>query len=365
MRALGIDPGTSSFDVCCITDGEAVVLEASLPTPLVAKQPEALFDVVQQADPDVMVGPSAMGLPCTSITRLSETDIAYATLAKNTEVDIAIRRFMRMLQASSYAVYFVPSVIQLPTVPSHRKTNKVDMGTADKTCIAALALWDHAHERAVPYQEGRFIVVELGFGFNAALAVDGGQIVDGVGGTLFPGPGYLTLGAMDLEFSHLLGHFSADQLGLGGASYIASGGVLTPEAFVQHIDEPPFHRAWAALVDGVVKAVAMELAMLDGPAPEILFSGRLTRVHGLYHRLCDRLETKFNTPVRRVKGFSSKSKEAAQGAALIANGLGDGLHRDLVEVMQIRNATGTVLDYLHWPAFNVHALMTEKMAVMK
>jgi predicted butyrate kinase (DUF1464 family) len=363
-RALGIDPGTSSFDVCCITDGDEIVLEESLPTQLVAQRPEALFDVVQRADPEVMVGPSAMGLPCKHVSQLSAVDIAYATLAKNTEVDIAIRRFITMLQASPYSVYFVPSVIQLSTVPTHRKTNKVDMGTADKTCIAALALWDHAHEWAVPYREGRFIVVELGFGFNAALAVDGGQIVDGIGGTRFPVPGFLTMGAMDLEFSHLLGRFSADQLGLGGASYIASGDVMTPEAFAQHIDEPPYHLAWDTLVDGVVKAVAMETAILEDHAREILLSGRLTRVHALYPRLCESLETRFNMPIRRVTGFSSGSKEAAQGAALIANGLGDGVYAELVDAMRLREAKGTVLDYLYWPSFNAKALMTEKMASM-
>ncbi len=79
---------------------------------------------------------------------------------------------MRMLQASSYSVYFVSSVIQLPTAPTHRKTHSVDMGTAEKTYIATLALWDHAYKWAVPYPEGRFIVVELGFSFNAAMAIN-------------------------------------------------------------------------------------------------------------------------------------------------------------------------------------------------
>jgi len=364
MRALGIDPGTSSFDVCCMTDVDEIVLEESIPTTLVAKQPEALFEVVQKAEPEVMVGPSAMGVPCKHISQISDADIAYATLAKNTEVDIAIRRFIKMLQASPYNVYFVPSVIQLPTVPTHRKTNKVDMGTADKTCIAALALWDHAQEYHVPYREGRFIVVELGFGFNAAMAVDGGQIVDGVGGTLFPGPGFLTIGAMDLEFSHLLGRFSEEQLGLGGASYIASGGVMTPEAFAQKIDETTYSLAWDSLVDGVVKAVAMETAILEGQVEEVLLSGRLSRVNALYTRLRESLETRFNAPIRRVKGFSSGSKEAAQGAALIANGLGEGLYAELVDVMRLREAKGTVLDYLHWPSPNVKSLMKEKMASM-
>lgn len=364
MKALGIDPGTSSFDVCCLDDG-AIGVEESIPTPIVAQTPEVLFEVVEQAAPDVMVGPSAMGVPCKHISQMSEVDIAYATLAKNTEVDIAIRRFIHMLQASKYNVYFVPSIIQLPTIPLHRKTNKVDMGTADKTCITALAIWDHAQEYHVQYRDANLIVVELGFGFNAAMAVQGGQVRDGIGGTLFPGPGFLTIGAMDLEFSHLLGRFSEAQLGLGGAAYIAAGEVISPEAFAQHLDDKRFRIAWDALVEGVVKAVAMETAVVTGGANEILLSGRLSRVTTLYERLRESLEARFSQPIRRVKGFSTRSKEAAQGAALIANGLGGGEYRELVEVMRLQEAAGTVLDYLYWPAFNVNTFMAKKIASMK
>lgn len=364
VKALGIDPGTSSFDVCCLDDG-VIGVEDSIPTNIVAQTPEVLFEVVEQAAPDVMVGPSAMGVPCKHISQLSEVDIAYATLAKNTEVDIAIRRFIHMLQAAKYNVYFVPSIIQLPTVPIHRKTNKVDMGTADKTCITALAIWDHAHEHHVPYRDADVIVVELGFGFNAAMAVQGGQVRDGVGGTLFPGPGFLTIGAMDLELSHLLGRFSEAQLGLGGATYIAADEVMTPEAFAQNLDDKRYRIAWDALVEGVVKAVAMETTMVPRGATEILLSGRLSRVTPLYERLRERLKARFSPPIRRVTGFSTGSKEAAQGAALIANGLGGGVYKELVEVMRLQEAAGTVLDYLYWPAFNGNAFMAKKMAAMK
>ena len=52
-------------------------------------------------------------------------------------------------------------------------------------------------------------------------------------------------------------------------------------------------------------------------------------------------------PVRRVAGLARTAKEAAQGAALIADALLGGEFAELVEIMRLREARGTVLDYIH------------------
>jgi predicted butyrate kinase (DUF1464 family) len=52
-------------------------------------------------------------------------------------------------------------------------------------------------------------------------------------------------------------------------------------------------------------------------------------------------------PVRRLDGFAAVSKEAAQGAALIADGLAGGAHEPLTTILGIREAGGTVLDHLY------------------
>jgi predicted butyrate kinase (DUF1464 family) len=51
--------------------------------------------------------------------------------------------------------------------------------------------------------------------------------------------------------------------------------------------------------------------------------------------------------VRRLAGFATGCKEAAQGAALVADGLAGGRHRDVVEAMRLREARGTVFDHLY------------------
>ena len=365
MRALGIDPGTSSFDFCWLDDERtAAIHEASVPTGEVAKSARSLLSVVTDVEADVVVGPSAMGLPLTHISQLTDLELAQATLGKNTEVDIAIRQFIMMQKELNLNVFFTPNVIQLPTVPAYRKRNKVDMGTADKTCIAALALWDYVNRHGGDYRAANLLVLELGFGFNAVMAIAQGKIIDGIGGTIFPGPGYLTIGAMDLEIAHTLGSFSEAQLGFGGIAY-AAGDVIPPEEYVNRLDEARFATAWESLVEGVVKAVGMELTVFDAAKPtELVLSGRLTRVPGMFDRLVEHL-SKFDIPVRRLSGYGKQSKEAAQGAALLASGLAGGTYTDLVDTLELRGAKGTVLDHVRWPGFNAEELIQKKLKAMK
>jgi predicted butyrate kinase (DUF1464 family) len=50
--------------------------------------------------------------------------------------------------------------------------------------------------------------------------------------------------------------------------------------------------------------------------------------------------------VRLLKGFERKSRQAAQGAALLADGLAGGRCEPLVSRLRIREAGGTALDHL-------------------
>jgi len=77
----------------------------------------------------------------------------------------------------------------------------------------------------------------------------------------------------------------------------------------------------------------------------VLLSGRLGRVPAVTLALGERLGG--TPPVRPLDGFTRRVKEAAQGAALIADGLAGGTHRDVVHAMRLRQSRGTVLDHLY------------------
>ena len=50
--------------------------------------------------------------------------------------------------------------------------------------------------------------------------------------------------------------------------------------------------------------------------------------------------------VQRLRGFASRAKQGAQGAALVADGLAGGREAELVQGLGIQHASGTALDHL-------------------
>ena len=95
-----------------------------------------------------------------------------------------------------------PGVVHLTSVPAHRKINRVDMGTADKVCAVALAIHEQARRRGCSARDVSFILLELGGAFTAAIAVEQGRIVDGLGGSSGP-IGAMAGGALDGEVAFL------------------------------------------------------------------------------------------------------------------------------------------------------------------
>ena len=348
-RVIGIDPGTLSFDLCGLEDG-SVFLDTTIPSADIAADPQVLIDTLEAARPlDLVIGPSGYGLPWVHIAEFSTQDRFLFILADERDrgrvaVLGGMGEMITRLKASGLPMLFMPGVIHLPTVPEHRKANKIDMGTADKLCCLALGVFDQARQHGIAYAETSFIYVEVGGAYTAVMAVQDGQVVDGLGGSS-GAPGFYALGAMDGELAYLLGEFHKDVLFSGGVAYIAGEPSLSPEEAAQRMEsDPAVRRGWEALFEGVVKSVAAEMVIVPG-VREILLSGRLARIPAIREELTRRL-SRF-APVRRISGIAEIAKEAAQGAALIADGMAGGQFANLVETMRLREARGTVLDYIH------------------
>jgi len=187
-RVIGIDPGTVSIDVCGLDEGR-VFLDESFPTRQALADPNRFVALLESRAPvDLIAGPSGYGLPLRHARDLTETDIRLAFLARDNDSSGigGLRSLARALAASGLPVVFTPGVIHLPTVPAYRKVNRVDMGTADKVCAAALAVREQAERLGCGERDVSFILLELGGAFTAALAVVGGCIVDGLGGSSGP-----------------------------------------------------------------------------------------------------------------------------------------------------------------------------------
>jgi predicted butyrate kinase (DUF1464 family) len=345
-RVIGIDPGTVSIDVCGLDDGR-VFLDRSWPTAAALAEPTRFIAELEGAGPlDLVAGPSGYGLPVTRVQEASDEDLRLAFLAPPGEPGGigGLRALVRALAGSTLPVVLTPGVVHLPTVPPHRKVNRVDMGTADKVCAVALAVAEQARRLARPLAAVSLVLLELGGAFTAAVAVAEGQIVDGVGGSAGP-LGFRAAGALDGEVAYLAGAVPKALLFRGGAAAAAGwdDAAGSPEQLAQPTT-PAERVAWEAFVEGVVK-MAVALATSVPALEEFVLSGRLARIEPLGRAIRERLGAL--APTRVLEGFAHTAKEAAQGAALIADGLAGGTNRELVELLAIREARGTVLDHLY------------------
>jgi len=346
-RVAGIDPGTVSVDVCGLDDGQ-VFLDRSIPTADALASPTLILDLLDRAAPlDLVVGPSGYGLPLTNARDLTDSDVRLACLAPRGESGGigGLSSLMRALSGASVPVMFTPGVIHLRSVPAHRKINRVDMGTADKVCAAALAIHEHCRRRGCSEQEASLILVEMGGAFTAAVAVEHGCIVDGAGGSSGP-MGFAGSGALDSEVAFLAGRFTKEMVFSGGALSVLGAAEASADSLADGTAAAG-RLALEALVESTAKAVAT-FAVSAPSARDVVLSGRLTRVGAIRDALTSRLsEVMRGGTVHVLAGFGAVAKQAAQGAALLADGLAGGHASALVERLGIREATGTVLDYLY------------------
>lgn len=332
-RVVGIDPGTVSLDLCGLDEGR-VFLDATWPTASAVADPRRLIDLIGSAGPvDLVVGPSGYGLPLMRAVDATADDLRLAFLSRPGDPGGigGIGRLARALGESGLPVVLIPGVVQLDTVPRHRKLNRVDMGTADKVSATALAIHDRAERRAQPVADVSLLLVELGGAFTGGVAVQRGQIVDGIGGT--GGPiGWRSAGGWDGEVAFLAGEVHKADLFQGGVETI--------------LDRHPRERVLAvdAYAEGAARMVA-QLRLSAPEADEILLSGRMAGETDVRRRLDDLIGSELS--VRLLGGFAPVVKQGAQGAAIIADGLAGGAHRELVERLRLREASGTVLDHLY------------------
>ena len=343
-RVAGVDPGTVSFDLCVLQDGEPV-LEEVFATGALSQDSAPLLDALTRHGPyDLVYGPSGYGLPLLNGADVGERELALMVLVRPDEAHAdagvgGLRSLLRALAGSGLPVVFGPGVIHLATVPSYRKYNRIDMGTADKVCAAACAIVDQAARRRIGFGETAMILLELGGAFTAALAIAGGRIVDGMGGSSGP-LGLRAAGALDGEVAYLLGPalrkdtlYSGGALDLGGGLAHAEPGALW--------SSPEHSEGWQALLEAAVKAVRALLVSVPAPH-EIVVSGRLARLPGLVAALTASLRG----PAPVVALAPGRASTAARGGALLADALAGGRSGSLADVMRLRDAGGTALDHL-------------------
>lgn len=326
-RVAGCDPGTSSLDILALEDGRVVGQVRIEPDELRA-DPALPVQWLREHGPfDLIAGPSGYGLPLVRAADCTDAQLALMSLVRPDERGAkGVGGFLAMVRAlrdGGLPVIFLPGVIHLPTVPTHRKLNRIDLGTADKLCVAALALAQHQRDDAA-------LIVEFGSAFTALMVLKGKQLVDGLGGTSGPlGP--RSGGAWDGETAYLLSPLQKSDLFRGGVT----------DAPDREVGRAAFREAFCKAVYGLLNVHGCE---------HVYYSGSLLRTDSdLVQQALGELPQSFFKLHYAGDLPGAWVKHAAQGAALLADGLCGGANAPLVEWLKLREAGGTVLDWLTHP----------------
>jgi len=330
MRVVGIDPGTYSFDLFGMENNKKIIIDKSIKSEDIFQNPHyLLIDELESLMPlDMIVGPSGYGIPTKSIKDMTDDDIGrMIPLDTKVAVNQGIKNALIEMRQRGMPVYFTPGVIHLTTVPSYRKWNKFDMGTADKVCCVALGIKDQSERLNIPFNKTSFIYVEIGYGFTAVIAVEEGKIIDGIGGTN-GSLGFLGSGGMDAEIAIRLKPPLTQEIVFRGGVKDFVGKDIEPKDLIK------FKEAMLLLGENVEKDVASILVSMQN-LKEIILSGRLTAYDFIKAELTRRLNK--YAPIVKVNKLSKIAKEAACGAYIIGEGLLGGKYRRIVENMGILN----------------------------
>ena len=309
MITVGVDAGTYSYRIVALEDD--VVFFREIPTEVVRRNPDEIIGILEELQPDAIAGPSAYGLPVKRFSELSNEDVALMTLNFGESL-MGLRRLIDLLRRSELAemTWTIPGISQLPTIPKHRRANRIDLGTSDKLCSVALAMKE--------FRLKDFILVEAGFGFNAFVGVKDGKVVDAMGGTT-GFPSFSSMGALDGELAYLMGNIPKSALFMGGVSSLLRD--MGIDARFNSL--PEFAIRW--LSEFLLKGIRM-MEVSVGKC-DVVVSGRF---FDLYY---DEFLEFSGLKALRLHGRSS-----AEGGAVLANGIVGGRYEWIVESLRVREA---------------------------
>jgi predicted butyrate kinase (DUF1464 family) len=238
---------------------------------------------------------------------------------------IGFRSWVRAFRRTGVPIVFLPGGLHFSTIPQHRKVNSVDLGTADKVCVAALALWFDACQSG-GFDRSTFAVVEIGTAFSAVMVVEKGRLVDASAGTRGP-IGLRSQGSWDGEVAYWRSPLTKNDLFRGGLTDLGKEGLHAfRESLVKHFA-------------GLQAVTPFERIYLSGRGvtqPEIA-------------ELVNDASAQFGRAIKLANLPGASVKHAAQGSAILADALAGGRFAALAESLQLSSTRGSVWDVLSPP----------------
>jgi predicted butyrate kinase (DUF1464 family) len=177
MLSLGIDHDAGRWKVAAWDEQAAAVLRALRAAGEVWEVVDELL-ALHPAAPIVL--PSGLGVPLTRAADLMDQDIAEIALDLDGRAADDLGAFLVEARRRALRAFCIPAVKLLPSVPIHRKVNRLDLGSAGALCAAAWII----HAATAQGSGSAFcgwVLVHATHAGTCLLAIRAGRIVDGTG----------------------------------------------------------------------------------------------------------------------------------------------------------------------------------------
>jgi len=208
---------------------------------------------------------------------------------------------------------------------------------------AFLAVYSESIRESKSLNDINIIVAEIGFGYIGIIAVKEGRIVDGIGGT-YASTGTLTAGAMDLEVVVGVKRWNRWDVFHGGVFWTSNTFDLEDLIKAYKNSEEPLASLYLSFIEGIAKDIARAMTVVPR-VDRVVLTGRYSRNKDVVKHLQELVRDVEITGIQGLRG-AVISKEAGQGYAAIGEGIVGGYFAHIVDHMKIKEACGTVVDYV-------------------
>jgi predicted butyrate kinase (DUF1464 family) len=309
MLSLGIDHDAGHWKVAVWDEQAAADLRALR---VAGEVWEVVDEVLTRHPATPIVLPSGLGVPVTRAADLMDQDLAEITLDLDGRAVDDLGAFLAEARRRALRAFCIPAVKLLPSVPIHRKVNRLDLGRAGALCAAAWIIHSAGAQGLAP-AACAWVLVHASRTGTCLLAVRAGRIVDGTG-DLAPITGRLTSRKLE-ELLRRAAH--------PGPRRPRVQASWPPDAFAEGEGEMLTQAALGLLrFHGLPHAVVIGDRRCEA---ERLLGGRV--------------------PLASAPAVGA-GFEAALGAAVIAAGLTGGPTAGLIQHLGLREARERALDWL-------------------
>ncbi len=175
---IGVDCSADDWKTCLMEHGH--LLQLSSFTDALAMLAYVQHICAHYPEPTIALS-SDLNTSFAALHTLTEQQFYEMTLYRgNQPMSDRLKELLIAIGSMNLRSYCIPAVAYIDSIPTYRKLNRADMGTAGNVS-AITTILSRMREREAAWSEMRFLYLEVGHMTKSIVVVEDGYIINGIG----------------------------------------------------------------------------------------------------------------------------------------------------------------------------------------